>query len=138
MRNCWIGLPLLGAILATPALAEGNLAKRAERLEPLELDAAKGFSVREYQLETGKYYRWRIVSDGRDAYEIEVEGLFENAWIDKVVVEGMAMSVSGLGELEMEDEGEVDVWFIPIRPGEYEFAVENLGEQGFSGVFKVR
>ena len=41
------------------AFAEGNLAKRAERLDLLVLDAADGFSIRRYEIEAGKFYCWR-------------------------------------------------------------------------------
>ena len=54
-----------GILMVPESAAEGNLTRRAVRLEALKIDAAKGFSKKSYQLETGKYYRWRVVSDGR-------------------------------------------------------------------------
>ena len=68
-----IGIVIISIICVTVLLihevsAEGNLARRAERLQELKIDAAKGFSIKKYLLETGKYYRWRIISDGRDEY----------------------------------------------------------------------
>ena len=138
MRKWLVGLAILLGLGVAPAFAEGNLARRAERLPPLHLDALNGFSVTSYQVETGKYYRWRIISDGREEYEIEAEDLFENSWIDKVVIDGKTVALSGLREIEFEDEGEIDIWFIPIRPGTYEFGAKNLQTQGFSGTFNVR
>ena len=124
-------------LFAMPALAAGNLAKRAERLPELALDAAKGFSVKEYRLETGKYYRWRIVSDGREEYKLLAPELFRNSWIDQVSIEDKEVKTMGLYAVEFDDDGEIDVWFMPIRPGTYEFFVENLRSQGFTGNFIV-
>ncbi len=49
--------------LAPPAYGE-----EPRQLNFLLFDAAKGVSKKSYQLETGRYYRWRVVSDGRDEY----------------------------------------------------------------------
>ena len=56
--------------LSSVSFAKGNLAKRAERLKELKIDAVKGFSKKTFELETGKFYRWRIISDGRDEYKV--------------------------------------------------------------------
>ena len=53
---------IMAALCATvapvpDAAGEGNLARRAERLDELKIDAAKGFSRTSYELETGKYDR---------------------------------------------------------------------------------
>ena len=119
--------------------AEGNLAKRAERLEALKLDAAEGFSIKTYEVETGKFYRWRIESDGREEYKLMVPELMRNAWIDQVVIEDKEVKpMGGVYALEFDDEGEIDVFFILIRPGRYPFYVENLRSQGFEGHFVVK
>jgi hypothetical protein len=120
------------------APAAGNLTRRAERLEELELNAGSGFSIKAYDLETGVYYRWRIVSDGREEYRLVAPGLFRNSWIDRVSIEGMEVVPTGLQSVAFDDEGEIDIWFVPIRPGDYRFHVEGLETQGFSGVMHVR
>lgn len=140
MRMKWAAMAAFaGALLAAfPALAGGNLAKRAERLEVLKLDAASGFSVKEYALETGVYYRWRIESDGREEYKLLAPELFRNSWIDQVSIEDKEVKPMGLYAVEFDDEGEIDIWFMPIRPGDYPFFIESLETQGFSGVIRVR
>jgi hypothetical protein len=120
------------------APAAGNLVKRAERLESLELNAGSGFSIKAYDLETGVYYRWRIVSDGREEYRLMAPELFRNSWIDRVSIEGKAVKPAGLHAVAFDDEGEIDIWFVPIRPGDYRFYIEALETQGFSGVMQVR
>ena len=56
-----------GILMVLESAAEGNLTRRPVRLEALKIDAAKGFSKKSYQLETGKYYRRCVVSDVRRA-----------------------------------------------------------------------
>ena len=87
-----IGIAIISIICVTVLLvhevsAKGNLARRAERLPELKIDAAKGFSIKKYLLETGKYYRWRIISDGRDEYSFVFPKLSRNIWIGQVVIE---------------------------------------------------
>lgn len=126
------------AAIGTQAVAEGDPTRRATRLEPLELNAAEGFSITEYEIETGVYYRWRIVSDGLEEYKLLATGLFRESWIDQIVIEDKEVKPFGLHAVEFDDEGEIDIWFVPIRPGTYEFYVEGLETQGFSGRFTVR
>lgn len=118
--------------------AAGDITKRAERLKTLELDASKGFSVKTYEIETGKYYRWRIKSDGREEYKVVAPSLFRNSWISQVVIEEKEVKPMGLHAVEFDDEGEIDIWFVPIRPGTYSFFVEGLATQGFRGEMRVR
>lgn len=134
--GCLVALAAVLAVL--PADAAGNLAARAERLEPLALDAADGFSVRRYEIETGVYYRWRIESDGREEYKLLAPELFRNSWIDQVSIEDKEVKPLGLYAVEFDHEGEIDIWFLTLRPGSYRFYVEGLESQGFEGVFEVR
>lgn len=141
-RIGWIGrigaLVLAGGvILAAEARAE-DPTRRATRLDTLSLDAAEGFSIRRYEVESGSYYRWRIESDGLEEYKLVAPGLFRESWIDQVVIEDREVKPFGLHAVEFDDEGEIDIWFVPIRPGSYEFFVEGLATQGFSGVFVVQ
>jgi hypothetical protein len=129
---------LVFGVLGTVVPAEGDPTRRANRLEPLLLNAETGFSVTSYEIETGVYYRWRIVSDGLEEYRLLAPGLFRESWIDQVVVEDKEIKPFGLYAVEFDDEGTIDVWFIPQRPGEYSFYAENLETQGFSGVFVVK
>ncbi|MDX1401045.1 MAG: hypothetical protein R3245_03910, partial [Kiloniellales bacterium] len=132
-------LVVLYVIVPSFALAEGNLAKRAERLTPLELNAADGFSIKTYQIETGKFYRWRITSDGREEYKLLAPELMRNVWIDQVVIEDKEVKpLGGLHALEFDDEGSIDLYFIVVRPGSYPFFIEGLREQGFEGRFEVK
>ena len=105
-------------VIPALALAEGNLATRAERLPELEIDGAKGFSVKKYEIETGKFYRWRIASDGRGEYKLLAPELMRNSWVEQVSIEDKEVKLlGGLYAVEFDDEGEIDIYFVPIRPG---------------------
>lgn len=57
----------LGVLVPLAASAEGNLAANGTDLAELKISMTDlTFSETEYQLETGKYYRLQITSDGGD------------------------------------------------------------------------
>jgi uncharacterized cupredoxin-like copper-binding protein len=137
MRLWFAVLALL--VTSAPAWAEGNLAARAERLPELRIDGAKGFSVNSYEIETGKFYRWRIASDGRDEYKLVAPELMRNSWVEQVSIEDKEVKLlGGLYAVEFGDEGEIDIYFVPIRPGTYEFYVEGYAADGMRGTFVVK
>ncbi len=140
IRSAAIIAMVFGLALApfADAPAAGNLTRRAERLEPLELNAGSGFSIKAYDLETGVYYRWRIVSDGREEYRLLAPELFRNSWIDQVSIDDKEVKPAGLYAVEFDDEGTIDIWFVPIRPGDYRYYIEALETEGFEGVMHVR
>ena len=137
----------LGSLLATaligvfPALtfAEGNLASRASRLPDMVIDSTElTLSVAEFELETGNYYRWRIVHDGGEEFQILAPDLFRNSWIGQVVIEDLEVKPLGLHSVEFDDEGTIDVWFVPIRPGNFNFWIDGYENRGLAGTFVVR
>jgi hypothetical protein len=133
---------LAAAILAASAaaFAQGNLASRPEHLDPLVLGADLSFSVTEYQLETGKYYRWPIQSSGGEEFLVQAPELFRNSWVNQVVINDIEVKpvAGGIYGIEFDDEGEADVWFVPIRPGNYDFFASGFEERGMKGTFVVR
>ena len=137
MLAAMAALAVAGAIVAGPAYSEGDFVGRAERLEPLLLDAAGGFSWSETHLVTGTYYRWRIESDGREEYKLVAPDLFANAWVHQVSIEDREVKPMGLHAVEFDSAGAIDVWFVPLRPGIYPFQVEGLEADGFRGTFIV-
>jgi hypothetical protein len=126
-------------LFALPAGAEGNLASRAERLPELLINAVEGFSVTTYEIETGQFYRWRIVSDGRDEYKLLAPELMRNSWVEQVSIEDKEVKpMGGLYAVEFDDEGTIDIYFVPIRPGTYEFHVAGMKAEGMLGTFVVK
>lgn len=126
--------------LTAPTYAEGNLASDATRLPELKIDSAElTFSEMEYQLETGKYYRWSIVHDGGEELAIFAPELMRNSWINQIVINDLEVKPwGGIYSVEFDDEGTIDIWFVPIRPGEYEFYAAGYQDRGLKGKFVVR
>jgi hypothetical protein len=128
------------AAMTLSAHAEGNLASNATRLPDMVLDSAElTVSETSFELETGKYYRWRIVHDGGEEFAIVAPELFRNSWINQVVINDLEVKpAGGLYSVEFDDEGMIDIWFVPIRPGAYDFWVDGYESRGMAGVFNVK
>jgi hypothetical protein len=138
LKRIWAGAMILAA-LATPAVAEGNLAANATRLPDLMIDSANlTFSETSFELETGKYYRLRIVHDGGEELAVVAPELFRNSWINQVIVNDLEITPYGLYSVEFDDEGTIDIWFVPIRPGEYKFWADGYETRGLAGTFIVK
>lgn len=90
-------------------------------------------SQREYKLETGRYYRWRVVSFGRREYNLVAPELWRNVWIRQVAVGKTEIKTGILEELDFDDAGEAEVFFVPVRTGTYPFRVRGLEERGMTG-----
>ena len=133
-----IQIVIFSLLIAFPVLAEGDLMRRAKRLDTLLIDAVDGFSILSYSIETGVYYRWRIESDGRDEYKLIAPELFRESWIEQVVIDDVKVKLSGLHAIEFDDASTTDIWFVTPRPGRYPFFVEGLETQGFRGEFVVK
>jgi hypothetical protein len=121
------------------ALAEGNLASNGVRLPDMNINSTElTFSETTFELETGKYYRWRIVHDGGEELAVVAPELFRNAWINQIVINDLEVKAYGLYSVEFDDEGTIDIWFVPIRPGEYQFSAPGYENRGLVGKFIVK
>ncbi|MBC9178880.1 cupredoxin domain-containing protein [Pseudoroseomonas ludipueritiae] len=125
-----------GAWSSQQALARGDLATRPQRLEPLVMGSAEddfSLSQREYKLETGRYYRLRIAAAGRREYNLVAPDFWRNVWIRQVAVGKTEIKTSVLEELDFDDVGEVEVFFVPVRTGTFTFRIRGLEERGMTG-----
>ena len=126
------------AVAAGPALAAGNLAANGTDLE-IKIDTEKlQYSQTEFELETGKYYRLTVTSDGGDEVAWFSPELFRNSWINQIVTNDLEVKAFGLYSLEFDDAGSIEVSFIPVRPGEYEFYSPGYEGRGLKGKFVVK
>jgi hypothetical protein len=126
-------------VLPVAAQAAGNLASQPTRLDPLALGDDLSMSVTEYQLETGKYYNWKITAEGGEEFLVMAPELFRSSWINQIVINDLEVKpMGGIYGVEFDDAGEIDVWFVPIQPGNYEFWVDGQRERGMVGTFVVR
>lgn len=121
--------------------AAGYLAGKAKKLPDLVLgtdEAGYQVSQKHYQLETGKSYRLKIISSGRKEYAVQADEFFNFIWLRKVEAGGMEIKATSLHELEFEEEGEAEIFFVPIKPGKYTIAAAGLEHKGVSAELLVK
>jgi plastocyanin len=87
----------------------------------------------EYRLKVGQGYRWKIVATPGAEYAFVAPAFLRNVWIRKVEVGEVEIKAATLDELEFENGGEAEIFFVAIRPGTYEFGSRGLMERGKSG-----
>lgn len=124
--------------LGGAAQAEGNLAANGTDLK-LEINTEQlTFSQTSWELETGKYYRIDITSDGSEEVAVVAPELWRNSWINQVVVNDLEITPYGLYSVEFDDAGTFTIGFVPIRPGEYDIYVPGYEDRGLKGKFVVK
>ena len=137
-----LALALALAVMAPLAgEAAGDLAIKATELEPLRLgskDSDYSMSVKEYRLETGKSYSLEISAFGCKDYDFEAEDFLRNIWIRYIEIGDVTIDAPVLNEIGFEGEGKVEIFFVPIRTGTYEFKIAGLEEKGMVGKFVVK
>jgi len=134
-------IPLTTILFFTSfVMAKGDLSIRSKKLE-LKLGSDKSdydMSQKIFNMETGKAYRLEISSMGFKEYELEAEDFFRNIWIRSIEIDGVELDAPVIHEIEFEREGEIEIKFVPIRPGEYDFEIERLQSKGMVGKFIVK
>lgn len=126
------------ALLATPAMAAGNLASGGDELD-LKIDTDNlAFSQGTIELETGKYYRLNISVEDADDTAFVAPDFFRNVWINQIVVNDLEVKAQNPYSLEWDAAGTFTVSFVPIRPGEYDFWIEGYEDRGLKGRFVVK
>ena len=132
-----IALATAAAMASGAAQAAGNLASNGTDLE-IKIDTENlTYSQNEFELETGKYYRLSVTSDGGDEIAWFAPELWRNSWINQIVANDLEVKVWGLYSLEFDAAGTINVSFVPIRPGEYEFYSPGYEDKGLKGKFVV-
>ncbi|QIB35332.1 copper-binding protein [Ancylobacter pratisalsi] len=128
-------------LAATAARAEGDMTLKPTELEELTVglgDAGYGVSQKTYELETGTSYSLMIKSTGNKECAWQSPGLFQSIFLRKVEAGGMEIKAIHLTELEFEEEGEAEMFFVPIKPGTFAWYCKGMEERGMSGEFVVR
>ncbi|MEW5963438.1 MAG: copper-binding protein [Pseudomonadota bacterium] len=129
------------ALVAAPALAEGFLAAKPEKLPDLVIgtdDAGYGVSQKDFAMVTGKGYRLKIVSTGKKECAWVAPEFAAAVWLRKVEVKKVEIKVAQLNEIEMEDEGEAELFFVPVKPGDYTWMCRGLEGKGVTGKLVVK
>lgn len=127
--------------LPTFASAEGYLAQKPEKLPDMVLglgETGYGISQKDFALTTGKAYRLKIRSTGQKECAWQAPEFANFIWLRKVEVNHVEIKASHVYEIEMEREGEAEIFFVPIRPGEYAWSCRGLESKGMAGRFIVK
>lgn len=126
---------------ASVSMAQGDMTRRPQALPDLVLgteDNRYFVSQKSYQLETGKAYKLKIVSSGQTEYALKAPDFFKSIFLRKVEAGDMEIKAVSLTELEFEQEGEAEIYFVPIKPGQFSFYAEGLEKKGMEGVFEIK
>ncbi|MDO6514443.1 MULTISPECIES: copper-binding protein [unclassified Neptuniibacter] len=129
------------ALSSLSAMAKGDLTTRPTKLPDLVLgteDNRYELSQKEYELETGKAYKLKIVSSGQTEYALQAPEFFASIFLRKLEAGDMEIKTMTVTELEFEQEAEAEIYFVPLQPGNFEFYAEGLEEKGMEGVFNVK
>ena len=131
------------SLIAMQALAraEGDLALKPEKLPDMVLglgEAGFGVSQKDFTLSTGKAYRLKIRSTGEKECAWQAPQFTNFIWLRKIEVNKVEIKASHVYEIEMEREGEAEIFFVPIRPGEYAWGCKGLESKGMTGRFIVK
>lgn len=136
-----IVLTAMIALLPGLAQAKGDLTRKPVDLPKLVLgtqESGYGMSQTEYQLETGVAYSLEIESSGLKEYALKAPEFFASIYLRKVEAADTEIKAVSLVELEFEQAGEIEIYFVPIKPGKFKFFAEGLEHKGMHGVFNVR
>lgn len=112
------------------------------RLEPLVLGSetdSSSMEPREYKLKVGQGYRWKIKASDQSEYALVGPSFFRNIWIRKLEVGENRVEVKApvFDEIEFENGGEAELFFVAVRPGTFEFGPKGMMERGIVGKFIV-
>lgn len=88
---------------------------------------------KEYRLIVGQGYRWEIKAETDFEYGVVAPEFFRNIFIRKIEAEEIEISTPTLEKISFEDVAEAELVFVAIRPGTYEFGVENMKHRGMVG-----
>ena len=121
--------------------AAGDLTRRTLALPDLRLGNEQSdysMSQLEYQLETGRAYQLKIIASGQKEYAFQAPEFATSIFLRKVEAGGVEIKAITLTELEFEDSGEAEIFFVPIKPGKYRFYAKGLEGKGMLGYFVVK
>lgn len=134
-------LAALTLTITATAQAEGFLVGRPARAPDLVIglgDAGFEWKQEAFTFETGKGYRMWIKSTGKKECAFEAREFFEHIWFRKMEINKVEVKLATLHQLEFEQEGEAELFFTPIKPGEYTWVCKGLEAKGLTGKIMVK
>ncbi|MDQ0327603.1 hypothetical protein J2R99_003472 [Rhodopseudomonas julia] len=121
-------LAILAAAAAfAPALAhaQSGLLTRPIDVGPITLSSGKPLLEAPIELESGKQYKLTIEADGTAELAVHGADFFRNVWVNEIVINDIEIRPLGVDSIEFDAAGEVEMTFVPIRPGRFELRIPN-------------
>ena len=141
LRSLTAALCALAGIALVSGSAEGagNMLTRATDLH-LKIDGRMVFSQYEFTLETGKYYRWFFTADntGEEDITFMAPELWKNSYIAEFKIGPHDVHTQMINDFDIDKEGEIKVFFIPIQTGVFKFWVKQWENRGLIGTVTVK
>lgn len=142
LKAFFLPLLLIGSLIGFDNLhAAGDLTRRGTALPDLRLGSEESdysLSQNEYQLETGKAYQLKIIASGQKEYAFQAPEFSTSIFLRKIEAGGVEIKAVTLLELEFEEAGEAEIFFVPIKPGKFPFFAKGLEGKGMLGHFVVK
>ena len=63
---------------------------------------------------------------------------FRNIWIDQIVIDKKEIKPTGIYFLEYDDKGSIDLFFIALRTGSYNYGIRGYPEKKFKGQIIIK
>lgn len=141
-KTLLLNLLFIGSLVGfDQSQAAGDLTRRTQALPDLKFGSEQSdyaVSQKEYQLETGVAYQLKVISDGQKECAFQAPEFAQAIFLRKVEAGGIEIKALGLVELEFENAGEAEIFFLPIKPGSYPFYCKGLENKGMEGRFVVK
>ena len=107
-------------------------------LEPLTLASGQPVAAAEYSLQSGGYYRIKIIADGSQELALSGGDFFRAVWVNEIVVDDIEIRPLGVHSLEFDAAGEAEMSFIAIMPGRYTLSIPGSSGETQRAVFNIR
>lgn len=119
----WTPGLLVASILSVGAAAsnaQSGMVGKAETLPGITLSSGAPLADKPLELKAGTYYELTIRSDGSAEKAVSGPAFFRNCWVDEIVINDIEVRPLGVDSIEFDDEGEAEISFICIKPGNFE------------------
>ena len=137
-----LNLLLIGSLIGfDQVLAAGDMTRRTQPLPDLKFGSQESdysVSQKEYQLETGVAYQLKVIADGQKECAFQAPEFANAIYLRKVEAGGVEIKAVTLVELEFEEAGEAEIFFLPIKPGRFPFYCKGLQNKGMEGAFVIK
>ncbi len=106
-------------------------------LPPITIGAGKALANEPFKLEAGKYYKLILKSDGSREVPIVGASFFRNIWVNQISINDIEVRPLGLDGFEFDDEGEIEMTFVPIKPGTFTLGLPSAKNDRERAIFIV-